>query len=52
MEKDIHIKKPTTFSEQIELIKLRNLKMEDSAFVEETLKRINYYRLSSYYAHH
>src|SRR5699024_7894280 len=48
MEKNVHIKKPTTFSEQVELLKLRNLYIEDAEFAEKTLRRINYYRLSAY----
>ncbi|WP_088052566.1 Abi family protein [Virgibacillus dakarensis] len=48
MEKDSPIKMPTTFSEQIELLKSRNLNIEDAEFAERALKRINYYRLSAY----
>lgn len=48
MEKNVHIKKPTTFSEQVELLKLRNLYIEDAEFAGKTLRRINYYRLSAY----
>lgn len=48
MDQDIRIKEPTTFSEQVELLKKKNLEVEDSEFAEETLKRINYYRLSAY----
>jgi len=48
MEKNVHIKKPTTFSEQVELLKLRNLYIEDAEFAEKMLRRINYYRLSAY----
>src|SRR5699024_3673347 len=45
MEKNVHIKKPTTFSEQVELLKLRNLYIEDAEFEEKMLKRNNYYML-------
>jgi abortive infection bacteriophage resistance protein len=42
------IKPPTTFSEQVELYKRRNLHIENSENTENTLQRINYYRLTAY----
>jgi abortive infection bacteriophage resistance protein len=42
------IKKPTTFIEQVNILKSRNLQIEEEEKAIETLKRINYYRLSAY----
>ncbi|MCF8023602.1 MAG: hypothetical protein K9L17_13025 [Clostridiales bacterium] len=42
------IKKPTTFAEQVNILKSRNLQIEDEEQAIETLSRINYYRLSAY----
>ncbi|MFT8319740.1 MAG: hypothetical protein ABF649_02410 [Bacillus sp. (in: firmicutes)] len=43
-----NIKPPTTFQEQVELYKRRNLHIDNSENAEKTLQRINYYRLSAY----
>lgn len=43
-----HIKPPTTFEEQIEILKIRGLIIEDEDFAFRILRKINYYRLSSY----
>jgi abortive infection bacteriophage resistance protein len=43
-----NLKPPTTFEEQVDLYKDRNLHIEDSEYTEKTLQRINYYRLSAY----
>ncbi|MFC7062644.1 Abi family protein [Halobacillus seohaensis] len=42
------IKPPTTFKEQVELYKNRNLYINNSEYSELILQRINYYRLSAY----
>lgn len=42
------IKRPTTFQEQIELYRKRELHIEDSEYAENILQRINYYRLTAY----
>lgn len=42
------IKPATTFKEQVELYKTRNLYINDSETAEQTLHRINYYRLTAY----
>jgi abortive infection bacteriophage resistance protein len=42
------IKKPTTFIERVNILKSRNLQIEEEEKAIETLKRINYYRLSAY----
>lgn len=47
-KKVIIIKPPTTFEEQIELLKSRGLIINDTNLALETLKRYNYYRLSGY----
>lgn len=44
----IRIKKPTTFTEQINILKNRNLQINDESQAIEILSRINYYRLSAY----
>lgn len=41
-------KKPTTFIEQISLLKNRNLRIEDEQQAIEILSWISYYRLSAY----
>lgn len=43
-----NIKPPTTFKEQLELYRSRNLIISDEKFAENTLERINYYRLRGY----
>lgn len=47
-EDKIKIKVPTTFQEQVALFKKRKLDIDDPNLAENTLKRINYYRLSAY----
>jgi len=48
-EKDkFKIKPPTTFKEQVDLYRKRNLRIENSEFAEKTLQQVNYYRLSAY----
>lgn len=42
------IKKPTTFREQVNILKNRNLQINDEEQAVEILSRINYYRLSAY----
>ncbi|MGQ4667818.1 Abi family protein (plasmid) [Metabacillus halosaccharovorans] len=42
------IKPPTTYREQVEILKKRNLHIENSEIAEKYLQRVNYYRLSAY----
>ncbi len=42
------VKPATTFKEQVELYKSRSLYINDSETAEQTLQRINYYRLTAY----
>lgn len=42
------IKLPTTFKEQVGLLKSRKMHIEDSEYAENVLRRVNYYRLSAY----
>ena len=42
------IKKPTSFREQVNILKSRGLEIKDEEQAIETLSRINYYRLSAY----
>jgi abortive infection bacteriophage resistance protein len=42
------IKPPTTFKEQVDLYRKRNLHIENSEFAEKILRQVNYYRLSAY----
>jgi abortive infection bacteriophage resistance protein len=44
IEKD-KLKKPTTFEEQLNILKDRNLQIEDEQQALDILSRINYYRL-------
>ncbi|SDZ21028.1 Abi family protein [Tindallia californiensis] len=48
---DVRIKKPTTFSEQVEILMARGLTIEDRATAEDILSKISYYRLSAYTLH-
>ena len=41
-------KQPTTFEEQVEILKSRNLIIEDKQEAINILSRVNYYRLSAY----
>ena len=43
------LKKATTFHEQIELLKEKNIVIDDEPACIEFLKQVNYYRLSGYY---
>lgn len=43
------IKPPTTFQEQVDLLKTRGLIINDSEKALQNISRINYYRLSSYF---
>jgi len=43
------IKTPTTFQEQVDLLKTRGLIVNDPEKALQNISRINYYRLSSYY---
>ena len=42
-------KPPTTYAQQIALLRSRGCFVEDESFAEEALSRINYYRLSAYF---
>lgn len=42
------LKPPTTFEEQIEKLKARNLIIEDENYAKEILKRVNYYYITGY----
>ena len=45
----MELKKPTTYDEQIELLKQKNIIIRDSAACSNFLSRTNYYHLSGYY---
>jgi abortive infection bacteriophage resistance protein len=48
-DKQIHaLKKPTTYQEQIEILRSRGLIIEDENHAIEMLKRVSYYRLTAY----
>lgn len=42
------VKPPTTFEDQLQILKSRGLIIHDEDFAIRTLRRINYYRLSAY----
>lgn len=42
------LKKPTTYREQIQILKSRGIIIEDTASCESLLSKVNYYRLSGY----
>lgn len=42
------LKPPSTYAEQIEILKERNLIVNDESFAKDVLSRVNYYRLSAY----
>lgn len=46
--KDMELKSPTTFKQQVELLKSRNLIIDDEEQALSMLQKINYYRLSAY----
>ena len=43
-----NIKPRTTYKEQVEIYKKRNLYVKDSENAEKMVQRINYYRLTAY----
>ena len=43
------LKPPTTYAQQIALLRSRGCFVEDDSFAEEALSQINYYRLSAYF---
>lgn len=43
------VKKPTTYEEQIELLRARHCIIDDEQFCKEILSTISYYRLSAYF---
>lgn len=45
---DIHLKEPKTFEEQLEILKGKNLIIEDEEKALNFLKKIKYYRFSAY----
>ena len=42
------LKKPTTYLEQIEILKSRNVLVEDPAWCMQVLSSVNYYRITAY----
>jgi len=42
------VKEPTTYQDQVSILKARNMYIPDDHQAEEILKRVNYYRLSAY----
>lgn len=44
----MELKKPTTFDEQIEILKSRNLTVEDEEFAKKFLSSVNYYKFTGY----
>ena len=45
----MELKKPTTFNEQVKLLKKKNIIIADEASCINFLAKTNYYRLSGYY---
>jgi abortive infection bacteriophage resistance protein len=45
----VNIKKPTTYKQQIEILRSRGCVIQDEAQAEEILSKINYYRLTAYF---
>src|SRR5690625_634126 len=45
---EIHIKKPKTYEQQVNILKSRNLMIDDVEEALSFLKRVNYYRFSAY----
>lgn len=43
------LKDPTTYQEQIELLKSRNIRIGDTARCAEVLENVNYYRFTAYF---
>lgn len=52
IEENRNIKKPTTFKEQIQILKSRNLTIDNDEEAICILKKVNYYRLSAYMLTH
>lgn len=48
VERKRNIKEAKSFKEQIEILKSRNIIIENDDFVINILKRVNYYRLRAY----
>ena len=48
-EGDMQVKKPTTYSEQAELLTRKGLLVDNEEDCIEFLKRVNYYRISGYF---
>lgn len=48
MEETTQLKEPKTFEEQIQILKSRNMEIENEERAIEILKRTNYYRLTAY----
>lgn len=44
----LEIKRPRTYGEQIQILKDRNLVIEDEQYARKVLSKINYYRFSAY----
>lgn len=47
-KEQFQVKPPKTYKEQLDILKSRNLYIDDSENAEKTLQRINYYRISAY----
>ena len=43
------LKKPTTYQEQIALLKSRNIQIDDSVRCAAVLENVNYYRFTAYF---
>jgi abortive infection bacteriophage resistance protein len=48
MMSHFELKPPTTFDQQIEILKSRGIVINDSSFARAILERLNYYRFSAY----
>ncbi len=45
---ELFTKPPTTFEEQLSILRSRNLIVEDEEFALSVLRRLNYYRFTGY----
>jgi abortive infection bacteriophage resistance protein len=45
----VKIKEPTTYKQQIEILRSKGCVIQDEAYAEEILSKINYYRLTAYF---
>ena len=45
---NIKLKEPKSFKEQVEILKSRNMKIENESSAIEILKTTNYYRITAY----